>query len=140
MGEVKISNFSFENYIIEDASIHLSGKEMDKQINFRFEPKGLIDKKKKLFILTLGLNVNDKAESFNIKISAVATFRYTEDPNGKIHKEYLLHNAPAILFPYIRAYIANLSALSGMQTILLPTLNMSGLLKDLERNIQYKDE
>lgn len=140
MGEVKKAKFSFEKYIIEDATIHVSNKKMDKTINFNFELKGLIDKDQKIFELTLETSIKDKAESFLIEISAVATFKYVEDENGDIPMPFLLHNAPAILFPYIRAYIANLSALSGIQTILLPTINMSGSAKELERNIKYKEK
>lgn len=140
MSEVKKAKFSFEKYIIEDATIHVSNKKMDKTINFNFEPKGLIDKDQKTFELALGTFIKDKADSFFIKISAVAIFKYVEDENGNIQMDFLLHNAPAILFPYIRAYIANLSALSGIQTILLPTINMSGLAKDLEQNIEYKEQ
>ena len=98
MGEVKKAKFSFEKYIIEDATIHVSNKKMDKTINFNFEPKGLIDKDQKTFELTLGTSIKDKAESFLIEISAVATFKYVEDENGDIPMPFLLYNAPAILF------------------------------------------
>ena len=43
-------------------------------------------------------------------------------------------NAPALLFPYIRAYISTLTNLSGFDPINLPTLNMSGLGEDLKKN------
>ena len=48
--------------------------------------------------------------------------------------KYFYMNAPAILFPYIRAYISTLSVLSGIEPITLPTLNLSGLGKELEKN------
>lgn len=138
MSEVKKATFSFEKYIIKDATIHISEKKMDKTINFNFDPKGLIDKEQNIFQLTLGTHITDKANSFSISLSAVATFKYVVNEDGDIEMGFLLHNAPAILFPYIRAYIANLSALSGIQTILLPTINMSGLADDLKKNIEYK--
>lgn len=43
-------------------------------------------------------------------------------------------NAPALLFPYIRAYISTLTNLSGFEPINLPTLNMTQLGKELEQN------
>lgn len=137
MSDVKKALFSFESYLIREASIHVGNKEIDKNINFCFAPKGIVDKQQKLFLLTLGVDIEDKTKSFEIKISAEATFKYVEDENGQIQMGFLLHNAPAILFPYIRAYIANLSALSGIQTILLPTINMSGLADELNKNIEY---
>ena len=43
-------------------------------------------------------------------------------------------NAPALLFPYIRAYISTLTNLSGFEPINLPTLNMTRLGDDLKKN------
>ena len=48
---------------------------------------------------------------------------------------FLYLNAPAIMFPYLRAYISSLTALSGINPITLPTLNLSGLKSELESNI-----
>ena len=39
--------------------------------------------------------------------------------------------APALLFPYIRAYVSNITALSGMQPIIMPTLNMVAVGEEL---------
>lgn len=139
MAEVSKASFSFENYIIKDATIRVSNKQIDKHINFRFEPKGLIDKEQKQFILTLETFVEDSARSFEMKVIADATFNYVEDEQGNIREAFLIHNAPAILFPYIRAYISALSSLSGIPSILLPTINMSGLAENLRANIVTKE-
>ena len=48
--------------------------------------------------------------------------------------QYFYTNAPAILFPYIRAYISTLTNLSGYKPINLPTLNLTSLREDLEKN------
>ena len=50
-------------------------------------------------------------------------FEFDEDLTNK--QLFFSQNAPAILFPYIRAYISALTALSGIPTITLPTLNLS---------------
>lgn len=139
MGEVTKASFSFENYIIRDAVIHVSEKQTDGHINFKFEPKGVIDKEQKTFTLTLGTHVEDESRSFELKVFADATFRYVEDEDGNIREAFLIHNAPAILFPYIRAYISALSSLSGIPTILLPTINMSGLAEELRANLVTKE-
>ena len=46
-------------------------------------------------------------------------------------KTFIGLNAPAILFPYLRAYVSNITALSGMQPIIMPTLNLSTICKDM---------
>lgn len=134
-GNVKKSKFSFEGYIIKDAELHLTNNERSSTINFNFNPSGTIDKKNRIFTLELKTCVYDDTKSFEMNITTSATFKYVEDDNGNIEMNYLLLNAPAIVFPYIRAYIANLSALSGIRTILLPTINMAGLVETLRENI-----
>lgn len=139
MEKVKKASFRFMNYIICDASIHISDTKLNDHINFSFEPKGMIDKKQNVFQLTLNTLVEDRNKSFSVDITAIANFKYELADDGSIPENYFYHNAPAILFPYIRAYIANLSALSGIQTILLPTVNMSGLAGELKENTSVSD-
>ncbi len=94
-------------------------------------------KDEKKFILLLGISVSDKKKFFNMDIEAEATFEYDNMDDDKLEK-FLIMNAPALLFPYIRAYISNITALSGISTVLLPTLNMTGLSDILKNNIKYK--
>ena len=54
--------------------------------------------------------------------------------------QYFYTNAPAILFPYIRAYISTLTNLSGYKPINLPTLNLTSLREELEKNTTEVEE
>ena len=47
---------------------------------------------------------------------------------------YFYINAPAIIFPYVRAYIAALTSLSGFETINLPPINVGVLKEELKSN------
>ena len=47
---------------------------------------------------------------------------------------YFYVNAPAIIFPYIRSYIAALTALSGMPSVNLPLMNLGKMVKSLKDN------
>lgn len=59
--------------------------------------------------------------------------------NNEIAKEMLgglfCINAPAIMFPYIRAYISTLTALSGIDTVIVPTLMMAPLKEEILQSI-----
>ena len=118
---VEKSTFSFVKYLITDAKINVSDKEISKKINFSFTPSGIIDKEK----------------SFKIKLCAIGLFKY----EGSIEDtmQFFCINGPAILFPYIRAYLSSLSALSGIPLILLPTINMTGLAETLKSNIKITE-
>lgn len=137
MEEIKKSNFKFSKYIIKKVNLHFSGNSSSKNIKLGFSPSGEVFKDEKKFILLLEISVSDKKKSFNMDIEAEATFEYDNMDDDKLEK-FLIMNAPALLFPYIRAYISNITALSGISTVLLPTLNMTGLSDILKNNIKYK--
>lgn len=42
-------------------------------------------------------------------------------------------NAPAIIFPYIREHLSNVSMKAGIQPILLPPINFVQLAKDKQK-------
>jgi len=48
----------------------------------------------------------------------------------KALEQFVKINAPAIIFPFIREHIANLSLKSGLQPILLPPINFIKLAKE----------
>ncbi|NLJ01090.1 MAG: hypothetical protein GX371_08085 [Bacteroidales bacterium] len=77
------------------------------------------------FKLLLDVNVRDKNNSLNIDISSEGFFEF-DDELSESEKEFFFNiNALAILFPYIRAYISTLTSLSGIQPLILPTINLT---------------
>ena len=71
-------------------------------------------------------------------MDAVAQFSLDMKVEESQISNYFFVNAPAILFPYIRAYIATLTTLSGyLKPITLPTLNLISLAKKLEKNTEF---
>ncbi|MFW6352660.1 MAG: protein-export chaperone SecB [Bacteroidota bacterium] len=54
--------------------------------------------------------------------------------DGETLDKLLYINAPALLFPYIRANISTLTNLSGFELVNFPTLNMTKLGNDLKKN------
>ena len=65
----------------------------------------------------------------------VADYTFNKKESLENRNNIFYINAPALLFPYIRAYISTLTNLSRLESINLPTLNMSGLGEDLKKNI-----
>ena len=72
-----------------------------------------------------------------LSIVAVAVFEFDENADIEKYKEgFFVQNAPAIMFPYIRAYISTLTAQSGLFTVTLPTFNLLSMVDGLKNNIQ----
>jgi len=129
------SKFQFKGFFIKRSLIErdetkiLSGK-----FSIAFEPKGSITKKDANFRLQLGIKITDAEKVLNIDIIAIADYSFSEKMNTEELNQYFYVNATALLFPYIRAYIATLTNLSGLKTINLPTLNLTSLGAELKKN------
>lgn len=136
MDKATKASFRFSKYIIKRANLYFSGNKVSKNIELGFSPKGVVLSDKKIFILSLETSINDK-DIFKVDLEAEAQFEY-DDAFGESLEKFLTTNAPALLFPYIRAYISNITALSGIPPVVLPTINMAGLSDTLKNNIEYK--
>lgn len=130
------ANLQFQSFKVPES--HIVFKEQgDYKIRIGFNPSAIVNKNKQLFILNLGVKVNDENEKFLIQIDTKSVFKYSDEVElGVYLNSFFIFNAPAIVFPYIRAYITNLSAQSGMSPLVLPTLNLSSLGDDLKQNIK----
>ncbi len=128
------SKFQFSGFNIVRSLIERKKKEASKKISLVFSPKGYINKNNSNFQLHLGVRIADENKAFNIEIEAIANYVFENKESLNNLNKFFYLNAPALLFPYIRAYISTLTNLSGFDPINLPTLNMSKLGEDLERN------
>lgn len=129
------SSFQFVDHAIKKSIFIRKEGKTNNDFNIDIKPSGLINKKSKEFQLFLDLTISDKDESRLINVEVVGLFKFS----GSLDDvwSFLVINAPAILFPYIRSYISALTALSGTDTIVLPTLNLMSLKNELENKIEY---
>jgi|SRR5690554_1047265 len=128
------SKFQFKGFTIVRSLIERNEKESSKKISLGFNPRGFINKKDSNFELHLGVKLEDENKSFNIQIDAIANYVFENQVSLDNLSKFFYVNAPALLFPYIRAYISTLTNLSGFEPINLPTLNMTRLGEDLQKN------
>lgn len=130
------SEFKFVGYKILNSVVSVNENNAEsEEYNIKITPSGKIEGK--YFDLTLIVEVKQKDEYYKANIEALGRFEFEqniEDPS-----DYFIVNAPAILFPYVRAYISSLTALSGIDTIIPPTLNLTSLKDSLKENINRKD-
>jgi len=129
----KKAGLQFVDFVVYRTVIARGAKEAITPFDFNIIPSGLIDSKKKVFQLALDFNLSDKDDQLLIQVESVGIFTYVG--NLEDIKPFLLLNAPAIMFPFLRSYISGVTALSGLDTITIPTLNLSHLKVELEQNI-----
>lgn len=137
MSEVKTSPFKLVNFKIRESHFVLkdgAGKDLRIAIN----PKGLYSKHNKSFDLELDLRVESEDKNLSINVIGIASFEFKEQLDGN-PSSYFMTNAPAIAFPYLRAYISSLTAQSGIEAVILPTINLSSFAKNIESTMQITE-
>lgn len=138
MEEVKKSAFRFKRFVVTEFNIKREPVEQG-DVDFTVDPSAIIDGANKLFELKLIVSVIDKSGSFTINLVAIGYFEFDEEKSVEILSNYFYVNAPALIFPYIRAYISSVTALSGLRAVNLPVLNLTGLKDELKANIKEEE-
>lgn len=128
------SKFSFKGYTISRSLIELSEEVDVEKLSIKFNSSGEIDNTNGEYKLTLKVFVTDTDNSLNIEITAEGLYSFDISEDQHALNGFFYVNSSAILFPYIRAHIATLSALSGISAITLPAMNLTALGKQLKEN------
>lgn len=102
-------------------------------------PQVVISRSKKQFHINVELELIDKENDFLLQMICVGIFHYNIDDENEL-LNFMSINGPAIIFPYIRSFISSFTALSGFDTVTLPTLNLSGFKQELIENLIDLDE
>ena len=111
--DYKVVNLNFEI---------LSEQNIEDQFNLKVGQMFSEEEKEKSF--GIGFIVEIISNSYKIKLEMRFFFESDEiiDDNFK-KSSFPKVNAPAIAFPYLRAYISNLTMQSGFTPLLLPSIN-----------------
>lgn len=131
--EAIVSKFRLSNYIINKSIFDYNNKEISSERNIGFEVSGII-KKGNLFELSLVTKIVDENKALKILVQVVATFEFSSDIDQHVLSDMFYKNAPAIIFPYVRAYVSSLTVLSGIDAINIPTMNLTSIAEDLKEN------
>lgn len=132
----KKSSFRFEGYLIKKTSLELKSKDFDHNYHLNIRPNGTLDEEKKQLTIELDVTVHDTHKKLNLNFIIEGAFRYESESFEEL-APYISINGPAILFPYVRAYVSNITALSGCSPVIMPTLNMEStgdILLNILRN------
>lgn len=93
----------------------------------------------KSFKVALNFESPDKAEIYDLSIEYHAVFEcaisITED---FLNSDFVKISAPAIGFPYLRAFISTFSVQGGLPPIVLPSINFIQFSKELQKHTRTK--
>lgn len=122
----QIAKFRFRGYNIIKSSIEINeGRTANEDLTVEFSQEGSENIESNFYKHTIGVDIVDKDNVMRISVIVIGFFEFDNDIDDKLKVVFFNSSAPAILFPYIRAYITTLTGLSGVNPVILPTLNLS---------------
>lgn len=122
--------FRFIGYLIKETKMDLSTNDYGKDLKLDIIPFGDLDEENRSLNVDLSVSVSDNENKLSLKFLISGHFEFECETFEEL-KPYICMNAPAILFPYIRAYTTTITSLAGSNPIIMPTLNLEGVGKQL---------
>jgi preprotein translocase subunit SecB len=129
--------FSIKNYCFDKVNIDLS-KNISKEIELSFNTKGIFIEKESLFQLIFSIKAFNENNSDIIYVRCIGDFSFENVREFSEIPDFFYRNSIAILFPYLRAYVSLITTQANIPGIILPTLNLSSLEKELRNNTTQK--
>lgn len=123
-----VARFRFLKYHILKSSISISDISLisdDSEIEIEITNTSGVNEEERKFKLTLDLHIGDRDGTLQINVVTDGFFEFDSDLDESDKKTFFNVNAPAILFPYIRAYVTALTSLSGVPPVVMPTINLA---------------
>lgn len=130
------ASFNFINFKIVEFSLK-EPEILSNDITVSFEPFGLFNAEEKMFELTLGYKAKQGEADF-ITTKLIAFFDIPSANTIEDIPDFFYKNSIAIVYPYLRAFITNLTIQAGQEPIIMPLLNLSELEKPFRDNTKLK--
>lgn len=140
MDKHQLSKFVFENYGIDYIQYSVNEdfnnrEEVELDLEIEVSVKVKDDELKSA--ITLIAHVFDDAKNknypFSLDVSITGFFSAEGDMKPDEFKEYCKCNGTAVLFPFLRSTIADVTRTANVQPLILPLFNIHNLIKQQEK-------
>jgi preprotein translocase subunit SecB len=75
-------------------------------------------------------------EKFNLQVQFYGHFEINGNASDSVLENFHYISAPTIIYPFIRAFVSNLTIQTGMNPIFIPTINFGSRYQDKKRESQ----
>jgi len=125
----KQPGINFENIILKDLSFTRKPEMLNKlELSIELDNNISFSEKKDKLTYELICSINDANDSFKINCTMVGIFSIISEEKNMDLTQFANNNAPALIFPYIREIIATTTLKAGIQSVLMPPLNIYALI------------
>lgn len=133
-----MSSFRFDDYKIEYISFNLNKEfknenENESEVDFGLQVGVNISDDNKQAEVSLKLDIYNKdSKEAPFKLTASITGWFSTDDDIDVDKyiQFCKVNATAILFPYLRSAVTDITKISNVQPLVLPLVNVYNLIKN----------
>lgn len=133
------SIFKFLRYIVNDSVIRLKDNNISNNFRMNLNLDAETDGTNPISKLRITIDLSDTNEAISAHVSITGFFESTNC--DKTQRDlFICHNAPAILFPYIRAYVSCVTSQSGIAPVIIPTVNLQKQSQNLFNQISQPTE
>jgi preprotein translocase subunit SecB len=120
--------FDRSDDIVKDGEFEVNIQHIT-QVNDEFE---------NLFRTVFIININGKNNSFSLQVQAIGNFEIIGEIPKNVKDNYLNISSPSIIYPYVRAYISNITLQSGMNPITIPPMNFAAVSQNEKKEVPKK--
>ena len=117
------TKFRFNGYRVLKSEMRVAPSgEIDKKLSVTFS--GIKSSENgSVYALDLGVAVTNSDRTLDIQLEMRGSFEFDSNLSQDDKVAFFTPSAPAIMFPYLRAHISTLTGVSGIEPIVLPTIN-----------------
>lgn len=127
--------FRLVNYKFDKVLLELGDIKHDSEFDVKFIPSGKYFPAKSKYFLDFTFEASvDSFKHDTVKVRCLAEYEFVNVSNIDEIPSYFYANSIAILFPYIRAFISTVTLQANIKPLMLPTMNLSSLHKELKEH------
>ncbi|WP_035571558.1 protein-export chaperone SecB [Halonatronum saccharophilum] len=136
MNKEFLSNFYFDDYSIDDIEFNLNHDFENEGIQVKADTEVEVSKKedenKGLVKITILIwdNANKENYPFRLKISIIGQFSADCAMEENQFHEMCRYNGSAILLPFLRSAITDITKVANVTPLILPLINVQNLLDE----------
>lgn len=123
----------FKGYSVSNIALERNSDLKEYNFEIRFSKEAVFSEEdKSIFyvIFFIALESKEAEKDCNIVFESRGQFKIVGEPDQSLIDIYKNINAPAITYPYVRAFLSTLTANIGIETVVLPPLNFIAMAND----------
>ncbi len=129
MDETKQPGINFNNIILKEVTFRRSPGIIEKpELDINFNVISAISEDKKSLNLEVVTILKEKKGLFNLEFSLIGNFSIIGNSENMSLEEFSKTNASALMMPYIRETISNITLRSGLKPVIIPPINIISMV------------